>query len=94
MKRLVIMMMLLAFVSVNIAFAASNGAEVMTFENTKGTITFQHKAHQERLGGDCTKCHEGTPGKFGITKDFGHKTCKTCHKTMNGPTKCSGCHVK
>jgi hypothetical protein len=91
MKKLLVMMMLLAFVGVNVAIAA----DVMTFENKKGTITFDHKAHQERLGGDCTKCHEGTPGKFGIDKKFGHKTCKACHKSMKkGPTRCNDCHKK
>ena len=95
MKKLVIMLLLLlTFVGANIAIAANTGAEVMTFENKKGTITFQHKAHQERLGGDCTKCHEGTPGKFEVNKNFGHKTCKACHKETNGPTKCSECHKK
>ena len=93
MKKLVIMLMLLTFVGVTLAFAANNGAEVMTFENSKGTITFNHKAHQDNLG-DCAKCHEGTPGKFEVNKDFGHKTCKACHKKMSGPTKCSACHVK
>ena len=93
MKKLVIMMMLLTFVGVTFAFAANNGAEVITFENSKGTVTFQHKAHQERLG-DCAKCHEGTPAKFEVTKDYGHKTCKACHKKTAGPTKCSACHVK
>ena len=90
MKKLLIMMMLLAFVGANIAIAS----DVMTFENSKGTITFDHKAHQEKLAGDCTKCHEGTPGKFEVNKDFGHKTCKACHKEMNGPTKCAECHKK
>lgn len=90
MKKLVIMAMVLAFVGVNVAVAS----DVMTFENKKGTITFNHKAHQERVNGDCTKCHEGTPAKFGITKDFGHNTCKSCHKEMNGPTKCNDCHKK
>lgn len=93
MKKLVFLMVLFAFIGVNWAIAANNGAEVMTFENKKGTITFQHKAHQDKLG-DCSKCHEGTPGKFEMTKDFGHKTCKACHKEMGAPTKCDGCHVK
>ena len=94
MKKLVIMMMLLMFVFANIAIAANSGAEVMTFENKKGTVTFQHKAHQDKLAGDCTKCHEGTPAKFEVNKDYGHKTCKACHKKMDGPTKCGACHVK
>lgn len=94
MKKLVVMLMFLALVSATVAVAAENDSEVMTFENKKGTITFNHKAHQEKLAGDCSKCHEGTPGKFGINKDFGHNTCKACHKEMNGPTKCNECHQK
>ena len=91
MKKLLILAMLLAFVGANVAVAA----DVMTFENKKGTITFQHKAHQERLDGDCAKCHEGTPAKFEVDKNFGHKTCKACHKEMKkGPTKCNDCHKK
>ena len=92
MKKLVVLAMLMAFVGANLAIAA--GQDVVTYENKKGTITFQHKAHQERLGGDCAKCHEGTPAKIAVDKNFGHKTCKACHKKMNGPTKCNGCHKK
>jgi len=89
MKKFVVIAMLLAFVGVNSAFAA----DVVTYENSKGTITFNHKAHQEKLG-DCAKCHEGTPAKIAVDKDFGHNTCKKCHAEMNGPTKCNDCHKK
>lgn len=90
MKKFVVIAVTLIFAGITVATAA----DVMTFENKKGTITFKHKEHQDRLNGDCSKCHEGTPGKFGITKDFGHNTCKGCHKEMNGPTKCNDCHQK
>ena len=89
MKKFVLIAMLLAFVSVNVAFAA----DVVTYENKKGTVTFNHKAHQDKLG-DCAKCHEGTPAKIAVDKDFGHKTRKACHSEMNGPTKCNDCHKK
>jgi cytochrome c553 len=90
MKKLVIMMMLLAFVGANVAIAADS----YTYEVEKGTVTFDHKAHQDSLG-DCAKCHEGEPAKIEVDKDFGHKTCKTCHKEMKkGPTKCNDCHKK
>jgi cytochrome c553 len=90
MKKLVIMMMLLAFVGANVAIAADS----YTYENKKGTVTFDHKAHQDNLG-DCAKCHEGEPAKIDVDKDFGHKTCKACHKEMKkGPTKCNDCHKK
>lgn len=90
MKKLLILMVLLAFCGANISIAA----DVVTYENKKGTITFDHKAHQTKLNNDCSKCHEGKPAKIEVNKDFGHKTCKTCHKEMNGPTKCNGCHKK
>jgi hypothetical protein len=90
MKKLVILIALLTFVGATVAIAADS----YTYENAKGNITFNHKAHQERLKGDCAKCHEGTPAKIAVNKDFGHTTCKGCHKEMNGPTKCNDCHKK
>ena len=90
MKKLVLIMMLLAFVGVNVAIAA----DVVTFENKKGTVTFNHKAHGEKLG-DCAKCHEGEPAKIAVDKKAAHgATCKDCHKEMGGPTKCNDCHKK
>ena len=83
MKKLVIMMMLLAFVGANVAIAADS----YTYENKKGTVTFDHEAHKARVDNDCAKCHEGTPAKIDVDKNFGHKTCKSYHKKMNGPTK-------
>jgi hypothetical protein len=91
MKKLILILALLAFVGVGIAVAADS----YTYENSKGNITFNHKAHQDRVGGDCAKCHEGTPAKIEVNKDFGHKTCKGCHQEMKkGPTKCNDCHKK
>ena len=89
MKKLVILMMLLAFVGATVAIAADS----YTYDNKKGTVTFNHKDHQDKLG-DCAKCHEGEPAKIEVDKDFGHKTCKSCHKEMGGPTKCNDCHKK
>lgn len=92
MKKMLLIMVLLAFVGVSVAVAADS----YTYENSKGNITFNHKAHQERLKGDCAKCHGDTtpPAKIEVNKDFGHNTCKACHKEMNGPTKCNDCHKK
>ena len=90
MKKLVLIMMILAFVGVNVAIAA----DTVTYENKKGTVTFNHKAHGEKLG-DCAKCHEGEPAKIAVDKNAAHgATCKDCHKEMNGPTKCNDCHKK
>lgn len=90
MKKLVIMMMLLAFVGATVAIAADS----YTYENKKGTVTFDHKAHQEAVAGDCAKCHEGEPATVEVDKAMGHGSCKDCHKEMNGPTKCNDCHTK
>ena len=44
--------------------------------------------------GKCESCH-ASPKDF---KTVAHKNCKGCHKAgyegKNGPTKCTGCHVK
>jgi len=90
MKKLILIMMLLAFVSVAVATASDS----VVYENSKGNVTFNHKAHQEKLGGDCSKCHQGEPAKIEVNKDYGHNVCKACHKEMNGPTKCNDCHKK
>ncbi|PLX75162.1 MAG: cytochrome C [Desulfuromonas sp.] len=88
MKKLIIAVMLVAF-AVTVAYAA----DVVTFETSKGNVTFDHKTHGEKLG--CEACHQGTPAKIAIDKSAAHGgACKDCHKTNNGPTKCNGCHVK
>lgn len=89
MKKLLVIMMLLAFVGVNVVIAS----DVVTYENKKGNVTFNHKEHMERVG-DCAKCHEGEPAKIEVDKEYAHSTCKDCHKEMNGPTKCNDCHKK
>jgi len=91
MKRALVIMMLLTFVAASVAFAA----DTVTYTG-KGTVTFNHKAHGEKLG--CDACHEGTPAKIEIKdKDSGHGKCLACHKTMTdkgAPTKCNECHKK
>ena len=71
-------------------------ADTMTFPAKNGTVTFNHKMHQEMLK-DCKKCHAtDAGGKIeGFGKDIAHKTCKGCHEEMKkGPTKCGECHKK
>lgn len=88
MKKLIVVVMLVAF-AVTVAYAA----DVVTYENKKGNVTFDHKAHSEMM--DCAKCHEGEPGKIEIDRKSAHKdACKSCHKDMGGPTRCNECHIK
>ncbi|MCD6526258.1 MAG: cytochrome c3 family protein [Desulfuromonas sp.] len=66
----------------------------------KGTVSFNHKMHGEKL--ECSACHTtATPEKMAITnKKEGHDKCLVCHKAekKNGnnaaPTSCSQCHKK
>ena len=88
MKKLMIAAMLVAF-----TFTLAYAADTVTYENTKGTVTFEHKAHSEKM--ECTACHEGTPAKIEVDKEAAHgETCKDCHKKESGPTKCNDCHKK
>jgi hypothetical protein len=89
MKKLVVAVMLVAF-TITLAYAA----DTVTYENSKGKVTFNHKAHADKLG-DCKACHAGEPAKIAIDKDAAHgAACKDCHKAKNGPTKCNDCHKK
>lgn len=88
MKKLLIALVLVAF-----AVTAVYAADVVTYENSKGNVTFDHKAHGEKLG--CEACHQGEPAKIEIDKNAAHgAACKDCHKEKNGPTKCNDCHKK
>jgi cytochrome c553 len=91
MKRLIVMLMVLVFVGMGVAIAA----DTVVYEASQGKVTFNHKAHADKLK-DCAKCHgKEKPAKIAITKDVAHKDlCKKCHAEMGGPTKCGDCHKK
>ena len=88
MRKLLIAVMLVAF-----AFTVAYAADTVTYESKKGNVTFNHKAHGEKLG--CDACHAGDPAKIAVDKKAAHgDTCKGCHKKDGGPTKCNDCHQK
>ncbi len=78
------------------AVAAEPPASI-TLNAKPGNVTFPHKAHIDRVKGDCKTCH-ATPagGKIeGFGKDKAHALCVECHKKeAKGPTKCADCHKK
>ena len=75
MKKLILAVMLVAF-ALTVAYAA----DVVTYDNKKGSVTFNHKEHADKLG-SCDACHEGEPAKIEINKDAAHgAACKDCHK--------------
>jgi len=88
MKKLLVVAILISFAA-TFAYAA----DVVTFEAKNGNVTFDHKAHGEKLG--CDACHEGTPAKIAIDKNIAHKkVCKVCHKEKGVSTSCKTCHKK
>lgn len=88
MKKLIVAMMLVAF-TVTLGYAI----DVVTYDSKKGSVTFDHKGHADKLA--CTDCHEGEPAKIAIDKDAAHgASCKDCHAKTSGPTKCNDCHTK
>jgi len=109
MKKLMILFVAVAMVSVaamSVVAADNKGPAEVKLEAKMGTVTFQHTAHQERAkqdcaichhkgveAGACRSCHDAKPD-VPKAKDAFHKVCKDCHKKMNGPTKCNGCHIK
>ena len=101
MKKLVVLIIAVAL-SFGTAIAMNSEADFSkTYENSKGTVTFNHAAHVEKLGdGDCASCHEMIQGFTEVNRDYGHKFCKSCHLGTNkeygtnAPTVCTGCHIK
>lgn len=88
MKKLLIATLLVAF-----AATSALAADSVVLEAKNGNVTFNHKAHADKLG--CDACHQGEPAKIEVTKDTAHKAvCKDCHAAKGGPTKCGDCHKK
>lgn len=106
MKKILAMLVAVAFLAIGSVVIADNGPETVTLEGGKmGQITFPHTAHQAKVedcttchhkgvdAGKCTSCH-GVDAAAPKAKDAFHKQCKGCHKEMGGPTSCKDCHKK
>ena len=92
MKKLIVLLMILAFAAATVAVAADS----VTYENKQGKVTFTHKDHGKAKGITCKDCHgDKAPAKIEVNKDGAHKAvCKDCHAAKGGPTKCGDCHKK
>jgi len=90
MKKLIVLLMILAFAAATVAFAA----DTYTYEGKQGKVTFNHKAHGDKIA--CKDCHgDAAPAKIAVTKEAAHKAvCKDCHAAKGAPTKCGDCHKK
>ena len=105
MKRIVVLIVMLAVVGLAANVIANSGPVEVVFETSKGNVTYKHAEHTKRgaecqachhqgvLSGTCRRCHDGK-GDAPAFKQAAHKLCKGCHQASGGPTKCGGCHVK
>ncbi len=99
-KNLIWFLMLL--VPMAVVVAATNGPEVIKFEAKKGTVTFPHREHQNRIGADkCNTCHhtakpDGSDAQKCTdchTKQDVEKDGKVIPSLKNAKHKrCKGCH--
>ncbi|MBI5528434.1 MAG: cytochrome c3 family protein [Deltaproteobacteria bacterium] len=103
-QRLIVAVVLAAtFTFVAVAFAAA-AKDSYTFDAKNGKVTFNHKAHADKVGqGKCNTCHHSSKGDGSDAKG-----CKECHKAEKGEKdgkevpamkdaahkKCKGCHEK
>jgi len=107
MKKLIVLLAVVAFVATSMVAFANNGPAEVKYEVKMGAVTFNHAAHQKEVtdcatchhkgldAGACKTCHLAKKGDAPKAKDAFHKQCKGCHKEMKkGPTKCKECHVK
>lgn len=96
MKKILVVLLAIALTCTPVL---ANPDFTKTYETSKGVVTFNHTVHSTTLP-DCRVCHSTEiPETIEVTKDWGHKMCKGCHKESistapNSPVRCNGCHVK
>lgn len=105
-KAIIVGVSVLSVALAGAAFAADS----IVMKGPFGDVTFPHKAHQEKLKGDCDACHKLFAKEAGsiekaiaagtMKKKDAMKACVDCHKADKakggaaGPTGCKECHKK
>ena len=81
--------------------------EFIPFPNTYGAVTFTHKKHFERVGGDCSACHTAifpqSRADINYKKalhraaEASKRSCAACHRVgataFAADSNCTKCHV-
>ncbi len=83
MKRFLVVMAGMMAVSLW-TFAATAPTAPKEIKTSKGTVTFDHKAH-EAAGAKCADCHDHK--EAAATKAAEGKACETCHKAADAKVK-------
>ena len=82
------------------AFAGTGFADIRgdfrfqkEYENSYGTVFFNHEMHAVSAVRDCGFCHSALKVFGGkVNEMFAHKVCKVCHESKNVPAECVNCH--
>ena len=107
---LAVVMVAVFSAGVIVAADAPEKVTIKEIQKTKAPVSFNHKAHADKIG-KCAECHHKDAAgkeqkcstchkakKEGDASDFKeamHGKCKGCHsKEKKGPTKCDDCHKK
>ncbi len=65
------------------------------YENSYGTVTFNHEKHAVSAVKDCGYCHSALKVFGGkVNELFAHNVCKVCHESKKVPAECVNCHRK
>lgn len=74
--------------------AAIEAPATVTYEASKGLVTFRHAEHAQRH--ECQACHTTDPPQKIVFASMSeaHALCRDCHRAQGGdaPTACNGCH--
>ena len=74
-------------------YTSGNHKFIKSYDNSAGEVTFNHTKHAESFIDDCGFCHSALRTFGGqVNELFGHKVCRVCHETHNGPLECNKCH--
>ncbi len=106
--RPIVAFLLALTVLVALTAIAAEAPDKIVFESKMGNVTFDHKAHTDRVDGKCETCHdklfpqsrEPINYKQGMHKpaEKAKKSCAACHhpggEAFESKGNCKKCHVK
>jgi hypothetical protein len=109
-RRLLVLFACAALIASAAAAVENNGAAQIDISASRGTVSFPHHQHQEKVM-DCNICHTLFPQEANAInklkadgrlkpKQVMNKLCINCHRAeknagkAGGPTICSQCHSR
>ncbi len=92
-QSIFIIFFLWVFASQGFADIRGNFRFQKEYENSYGTVPFDHEKHAVSAVKDCGYCHSALKVFGGkVNELFAHNVCKVCHASKNVPVECVSCH--